>query len=446
MASQKTFKGGVHPLARIHHGKPFTENLPIEQCSVPDEISLPLGQHIGAPAVPIVAVGDTVDMGQMVAKMGGFVSAPVFSSVSGTVVSIGPCAHVTGSECTAIVIKNDGQDRLSSDISGHSSPDTLSAEQIVGIIRDAGIVGLGGAAFPTHVKLSPPEEKPIDTLVINGAECEPYLTADHRIMLEHPQDVICGLKAVSKVLGVKKAYIAIEANKKNAIKAIEAAASREDIDVVTLKVKYPQGAEKQLIYAVTGRIVPAGKLPMDVGAVVVNASTAYQIAQAVTKGMPLLGRVVTVSGNVARPCNLMVRIGTPISHVIAFAGGLLENTEKIIAGGPMMGVTQQDQTSPIVKGTSGILLLSHKMARQLPESACIRCGKCVQVCPMGLQPFLIDAYVEQNDFETPETIGAQDCMECGCCSYICPAGRYLVQSIRLAKAEITASCKIPTIE
>lgn len=441
MASKRTFKGGVHPLRRIHHGKYLSENCAIETCSVPDVVTLPLSQHIGAPAVPIAQVGDKVDMGQMIAKSGGFVSVPVFSSVSGTVKSIGPCSHISGRPCAAITIENDGEDRLCPDIHSPGSVDNLSPEQIVAIIRDAGIVGMGGAAFPTHVKLSPPAEKPIDTVIINGAECEPYLTADHRIMLEHPEGVITGLKAVMKVLGVKNAYIAVEDNKRNAIEVLNKAAERENIDVVTMKVKYPQGAEKQLIYAITKREVPSGKLPMDVGAVVVNAGTAYQIALAIKKGLPLFERVVTVTGSVNQPSNLMVRLGTPISHVVAHVGGLSGSISKIIAGGPMMGITQQDLSAPVVKGTSGILVLDKKQARPLAESPCIRCGKCVDACPMGLMPFLINAYAERNAFEEASAENALDCIECGCCSFICPANRHLVQSIRLAKAEINAHRK-----
>lgn len=436
-----SFKGGVHPLKRIHHGKYLSEKSAISMCSVPDEIILPLSQHIGAPAVPIVEVGDTVDMGQKVADAGGFVSVPVYSSVSGTVKAIRECQTLAGRPCKAIVIENDGEDRLSPDITKPADLSELEPKQIVDIIKEAGIVGLGGAAFPTHVKLSPPPEKKIDTLIINGAECEPYLTADHRVMFEHADEVVLGTKAVMKALGVKNAYIAIESNKKNAIDAINKAASKEGIDVKTLKVKYPQGAEKQLIYAVTKRQVPSGKLPMDVGAVVVNAGTAYQISLAVYKGLPLYERVVTVTGCVNQPSNLIIRLGTPVSHVIGHVGGFSCDVEKIISGGPMMGISQQNLEAPVVKGSSGILVLDSRMAKQREESDCIRCGKCVHVCPMGLEPYLLNSLVEKNDFKSAEKENVFDCMECGCCSYICPANRYLVQTIRLAKSEITAQRK-----
>jgi electron transport complex protein RnfC len=436
-----SFKGGVHPLTRIHHGKHLTDRRPIEKCGVPDEIVLPLSQHTGAPSAPIVQPGDKVDLGQMIAEAGGFVSVPLYSSVSGTVKEIAPRPHILGSTSMSIVITNDHEDRMSPDITSKGSADSLSAKDIIDIIKNAGLVGLGGAAFPTHVKLSPPPEKKIDTVIVNGAECEPYLTADHRIMLEHPEGVVSGLKAVMKVLDVKNAVIAIEANKKDAIAAIEKAADRTGVNVATLKVKYPQGAEKQLIYAVTKRQVPSGKLPMDVGAVVINAGTAYQIALALEKGLPLYERVVTVTGSVVNPSNFLVRLGTPMSYVIEQAGGFAGEVEKIIAGGPMMGIAQSNLDAPVMKGTSGILVLGKGMARSMEESPCIRCGKCVEACPMGLMPCLISAYAEINNFEAAEKLHALDCMECGGCAYICPANRHVTQGIRLAKGEILKNRK-----
>jgi electron transport complex protein RnfC len=341
----------------------------------------------------------------------------------------------------AIVIKNDFEDRLCPSIKSKGTLDSLEPKQIIDMIRDAGIVGMGGAAFPTHVKLSPPPEKPIDTIIVNGAECEPFLTADHRIMLEHPDDVVLGLKAVMKALNVKKAYIGIEDNKRDAIAEMTKAAGGENIDVLTLKVKYPQGAEKQLIYAVTKREVPSGKLPMDVGAVVVNAGTAYQIAQAIRLGMPLFERVVTVTGSVNTPSNLLVRLGTPISHVIGHVGGLSGQIQKVISGGPMMGITLHSLDAPVMKGTSGILALDENMARPAEQSPCIKCGKCVDICPMGLLPYLISANAEKDRFDEAEKFNALDCIECGSCSYICPANRHLVQGIRLAKSEIVKNRK-----
>ncbi len=440
--AKKSFRGGVHPLTRIHHGKHLTQDRPIKSCSAPDEVIIPLSQHTGAPSVPIVSPGDKVDLGQKIAEANGFVSVPCYSSVSGTVKEIAKRPHVSGVPSMAVVITNDHEDRLSKDIHGRGSVESLSAKQIIDIIKDMGMVGLGGAAFPTHVKLSPPPDKKIDTLIINGAECEPYLTADHRIMLEHPGEVIEGIKAVIKVLGVDNAHIAIEDNKKDAIEAMgKAARNGGGVKVDTLKVKYPQGAEKQLIYAVTKRRVPSGKLPMDVGTVVVNVGTAYQIALALGKGIPLYERVVTVTGSVKEPSNFLVRIGTPISYVIEQAGGFDGDIEKVIAGGPMMGVAQANLEAPVMKGTSGILVLSVAQAQALEESACIYCGRCVDVCPMGLEPYLLNNYSHMNNFEAAEKIHAMDCMECGGCSFICPANRQITQRIRLAKTEITKSRK-----
>ncbi len=436
MASKLTFKGGIHPLKAIHHGKYLSEKNAVEKCSVPEEIILPLSQHIGAPSVPVVKVGDKVDMGQMIADASGYVSVPSFSSVSGTVKAIEPRPHISGRPGMSIVIENDFEDRLYPGIKSPGKLADLSPKEIVDIIKGAGIVGMGGAAFPTHVKLSPPPEKKIDTLIVNGAECEPYLTADHRIMLEHPDEVVRGLEAVMKALDVKNAYIAIEDNKRDAIAAVSKAAQGKNIDVVTMCVKYPQGAEKQLIYAVTKRQIPSGGLPMDVGAVVINAGSAYQICLAIEQGLPLFERVITVTGSVNNPSNLLVRLGTPISHVIGFVGGFSGKIEKLIAGGPMMGITQHSLDAPVMKGTSGLLALDTDMVRSAEESSCIRCGKCVYVCPMGLQPYLLSDYSQHDRFEDAEKNHVLDCIECGSCAYVCPANRHLVQEMSLAKSQI----------
>jgi electron transport complex, RnfABCDGE type, C subunit len=333
MAGKLTFRGGVHPLRRIHHGKPLTEKRAIEPCSAPGEVVLPLSQHIGAPSVPIAAVGDRVDMGQKIAEASGNVSVPCYASVSGTVRAIEPRPDIAGQSSLSIVIANDFEDRPCPAVRARGSVESLSPSALLDIIKDAGIVGMGGAAFPTHIKLSPPPEKKIGLVIVNGAECEPYLTADHRLMLEHPEGVITGLRAAMKILGARQGCVALEANKPDAAAAIREAAKGEGIRVVTLRVKYPQGAEKQLINAITGRQVPSGGLPMDVGAIVINAGTAYQISLSIEKGLPLTQRVVTVSGSVARPSNFLVRLGTPISHVFAQAGGFSSEIVRVIGGG-----------------------------------------------------------------------------------------------------------------
>lgn len=436
MPSLFSFKGGVHPLRRDHHKKLLTAHRAIEPCGVPDEIVLPLSQHCGSPSTPVVRVGDRVDLGQVVAGAGGYVSVPVSASVSGAVKAIEPRAHTTGRPCMSIVISNDFEDRLHPGIKSPGSLENLSPCEIVDIVKNAGIVGLGGAAFPTHVKLSPPADKKIDTVIVNGAECEPYLTADHRIMLEHPEEVIFGLSAVMKALCAQKAYIGVENNKRDAIDALAKAAKDKPVSIAALKVKYPQGSEKQLIDALLHRQVPSCGLPLDVGVVVFNASTIYQISLAVRQGLPLYERVVTVSGSVARPSNLRVRLGTPISHVIAHVGGFTGSIEKVIEGGPMMGVTQYTLDAPVVKGTTGLLALDKRTAPSACDSPCIRCGRCVYVCPVGLAPYLLSDYAQHSRFDDAKAANALDCIECGCCSYICPANRYLVQGIRLAKEQI----------
>ncbi len=436
MAGVFQFKGGVHPLRRIEYGKTLTEDCAITPCPVPDEVVIPLSQHIGAPSAPIVKAGDKVDLGQKIAEASGNVSVPCFASVSGTVKAIEPRFVICGQAEMSIVIENDFEDRPASGIGPAGTVESMSPAELLERVRAAGIVGMGGAAFPTHVKLSPPPNKKIDTVIINGAECEPYLTADYRVMLEHPQRVVTGLKAVMKILGAQNACIAMEDNKPEAAEVLRRIAG-PDVRVVMLKVKYPQGAEKQLIYGVTGRRVPSGGLPMDVGVVVVNAGTARQIALAVEQGVPLYERVVTVTGSVAKPCNMLVRIGTPIEKVFEAAGGFTGDISEVLAGGPMMGIAMCDLRAPVVKGTSGLLALDAKVAHMREPSVCIRCGRCVAGCPMGLSPYLVSAYADAGRFDDAEKHRAMDCIECGCCTYSCPAGRHMVQSIRLAKAEIT---------
>lgn len=431
-----TFKGGTHP----PHSKTSTEKLSIIQAKSPDAVAIPMIQHIGAPCEPMVQVGDKVKIGQKIGEAKGFVSAPVHSSISGEVTAVEPRLTSGGGAVQCVVIKNDMQNTVYEEIKSNPDISQLTSEEIINIIKESGIVGMGGAAFPTHVKLSPPPGKVVDTIILNGAECEPYLTSDHRLMVEKPEDVLYGLRVFMKALNVKKGFIAIENNKPDALEAVyNVAKGVEGIEVVAVKTKYPQGAEKQLINACTGREVPSGGLPADAGVVVNNVGTAAAVANAVKKGMPLIERIVTVTGNgIKNPQNLLVRIGTSFKDVIDECGGFNGTPGKVIAGGPMMGLAQYSVDIPVIKGTSGILVLTEEEAK-LPEmSNCIRCGKCVEVCPINLMPVNISNYALLDKFDQAESANALDCIECGACSFICPAKRPLVDSIRVAKREILA--------
>ena len=429
-----TFRGGVH----APHRKNDTRNKAIEIMKAPGLVYIPLQQHIGAACQPLVKPGDVVKLGQKIGEPGGFVGAPVHASVSGIVKDIRQVPHPSVGSGLAVVIENDGKDEPDDSITpGDIS--SMDADRIKELILEAGIVGMGGAAFPTHVKLSPPKEKPIDTVILNGAECEPYLTADHRLMLEAAEDVVDGLKVIMKVLGVERAYIAIEDNKPDAVRIMtDTVKEVQGVDVTVLKTKYPQGAEKQLIYVVTGRQVPSGGLPMDVGVIVSNVGTSAAIARAIKTGMPLVERVVTVTGSgVAEPKNLMVRIGTSFMDVIQACGGFVEEPAKVISGGPMMGIGQYTLDVPVIKGTSGILVLTREEAKIPDVEPCIRCAKCVDACPMGPSPPKYICLGLNVVLFNSEKFLAMDCIECGCCSYSCPAKRPLVQSIRVAKKMIT---------
>ncbi len=411
----------------------------------PEKVVIPLHQHIGAPCEPLesIEVGAEVKKGQKIADSSGFVSAPIHASVSGKITAIGPYNHPLGRPVESITIESDGQDQWDENLKPPGNPDKLTPEEIQKIVREAGIVGLGGATFPAHVKLSPPKEKKIDVVVINGAECEPYLTADHRVMLEKPGEIVFGLKMMIKALGAEKGVIGIEDNKTDAIKVMEQAVSEEDnITVTSLHTKYPQGAEKMLIEVTTGRIVPAGGLPLDVGVVNHNVGTAVAINDAVREGKPLIERVLTVTGSgINRPANLLVRAGTLVSEVTELCGGLKENTLKLIIGGPMMGIAQPSPDLPVIKGTSGILALTDEDVYLAESSPCIRCAKCVDSCPMHLMPTTIAQAAEHELYKRAEKLYAMDCFECGCCAYICPSKIPLVQWIRIAKAEITKAKK-----
>ena len=433
-----TFKGGIHP----PHFKEQTEQVAIEICPVPKTVVIPLQQHIGAPCDPIVKVGDNVKVGQKIGESKAFVSANVHSSVSGVVKSIEPRYTSGGTKAMCVIIESDDKLEVDEGIKPYDI-DKLSKEEILAIIKEAGLTGMGGAGFPTHVKLSPPKDKVIDALVINGAECEPYLTADHRIMLEKPENVILGAKAVKKALGVEKCYIAIENNKPDAIDVMTKALKGEvGIEVTELITKYPQGDEKRIINAVLGRKVPSGGLPMDVGVVVNNVGTIATIGNLFRTGMPVIERVVTITGDaVANPKNLLVRIGTSFKEAIEQCGGYKGEPKKLVNGGPMMGIAQFTDEVPVIKGTSGILVLGNKTAK-LPEPMnCIRCGKCVDVCPVNLEPLFISKLSLLGKFDEAQSYHPLDCIECGSCSFICPSKRRLLESIRVAKREIIAKSR-----
>lgn len=434
-----TFKGGVH----VKHNKEFTENKSIEIMEKQNTVYIPLQQHIGAPCESLVKPGDRVKVGQKIGEADAFVSAPIHSSVAGTVKSIVDMTTPTGIKTKTIVIEPDGTDELDEGLVPKGRLEDLSPKELLNILKEAGITGMGGAAFPTHVKLSPPPDKKIDTVIINGAECEPFLTSDHRVMLEDPEKIIFGLKIMMKILGVEEGYIGIENNKMDAVKSLKQSLSPEDnIKIVTVKTKYPQGDEKRLIDAITGRKVPSGGLPMDVGCVVNNAGTAKAMAEAVLEGKPLYERVVTVTGNgITEPKNLLVKVGTPFKEVIEMCGGFKGTPGKILMGGPMMGLSQFSTDVPVIKGSSGILVLTEEESKPRKINACIKCGKCLEACPVHLQPLFISAYALKDNFEESERYGALDCVECGACSYICPANRPLTESIRFAKREILSKRK-----
>lgn len=429
-----TFKGGIHP----PHSKKLTEHLPIEAFLNPKVVEIPLRQHIGAPCEPVVKKGDLVKVGELIGSAGSYVSANVHSSVSGTVLDVKKQQTAYGVD-TCVIIENDGLETLHESVVAKPSFETLTGKEIVEHIKEAGIVGMGGAGFPTHVKLSPPPEKKITTIILNGAECEPYLTCDHRLMLESSDLIVYGLKVLKHALGVEHAFIGIESNKPDAIEAMKSAAKGTGIQVVGLKTKYPQGAEKQLIYACTKMEVPSGGLPMDVSVVVNNVATAAAIGNLFQNGYPLIERVCTVTGSaIASPKNIRFKVGTPIQNLIEFCGGFSKTPGKILLGGPMMGVAQMSEVLPAMKNTSGVLVFDTEEAKIPKPELCIKCGKCVSVCPANLLPIQISAYALQHAYDKARDLNALDCIECGSCAFICPAKRPLLESIRVAKREIIA--------
>ncbi len=430
----KTFKiGGVHPPENKLSAQGEIIILPL-----PEQVSIPLSQHIGAPAVPTVKKGDQVKVGQIIGQAAGFISANIHSSVSGTVTSLDPVIDASGYPRPAVTIKVEG-DEWDQNIRKEptdKNPDAFTKEEILAAINAAGIVGMGGATFPTQVKLSPPPGSTAEVLIINGVECEPYLTADHRLMLEHGKELIVGMELIMKVLGVKRTIVGIENNKQDAIEELNKHAKQTNgIEICPLKIQYPQGGEKQLIQATTGKFVPSGGLPIAVGAVVQNVGTVYAVYEAVMKHKPLFERVVTVTGkSLKQPGNYLCRIGTPISQLIEAAGGMPEDTGKVIGGGPMMGKALTNTNIPVTKGTSGILLMRQEESARKEFRNCIRCSKCVNVCPMGLEPYYLMLLGERNKLEMLEAEKVMDCIECGSCSFTCPANRPLLDVIRLAKA------------
>lgn len=432
-----TFKGGIHP----SYNKEYTNQIALKKAEAPKVVYIPLQQHIGAPAKPIVEVGEEVKKGQKIGEPQGFVSTYIHSSVSGKVISIEE-HEIPGGKGICVVIENDFKEELDESIGPKGELETLDSKDIIKYVQEAGIVGMGGATFPTHVKLSPPPDANIDVVILNGAECEPYLTADHRLMVENPEDVVFGIRVIMKALNVKKGYIGIEVNKPDAIEAItNAAKGFNDVEVVGLEVKYPQGAEKQLIYACTGREVQSGALPSAAGAVVDNVGTAAQIAKTIKTGLPLIERITTVTGScIKEPANLVTKVGTVVSEIIDQCGGFKEDVKvgKFIMGGPMMGMTQYTTNVVTNKGSSGILCISAEEAKIDEPSNCLRCGRCTDVCPAFLQPLYISANSLKGDFERAAEHRALDCIECGSCSFICPARRPLVESIRNAKRQIQA--------
>jgi electron transport complex protein RnfC len=435
----KTFKmGGVHP-----EENKISSNAAIEQMPLPKQVAVLMNQHLGAPATPIVAKGDKVKVGQLIAEAQAFMCANIHSPVSGTVNKIDVCKDIVGLPKTAIYIDVEGDEWMETidrtpDIKRECS---LEPKEIVAKLKEMGIVGLGGATFPAHIKYSVPEGKKAEYLIINAAECEPYLTSDHRVMMEHPEEICIGVSLLRKALGVPTAYIGIESNKPEPIRVMtETAKKFEGIVVEPLVVKYPQGAEKQLINSITGRKVPSGKLPIDVGCVVSNIGTTFAVYEAIQKNKPLIENILTVTGKkLPSQHNYQCRIGITYNDIIRHAlGELPENTGKVISGGTMMGKAISNLDAPTTKGASSVLVMDESESRRRPESNCIRCGKCINACPMGLEPYLFSALVKNNRIEEAQAHNILDCIECGCCFFSCPANKPLTDEIRLGKNKVRA--------
>ena len=423
------YYGGVHPSEH----KEYSEEKALVPFPVPETVVIPMAMHLGAPANPVVQVGDYVKMGQVIGEAAGFISAPVHASVSGEVIAVEERPHANRGTCLSVVIRNDGKDTLHESVQPHGSWEDLEPAEIIEIVKNAGIVGMGGAGFPTYVKLQP--GKPIEYVLLNGCECEPYLTADHQLLLNYADDVVFGLQAMMKTVAAEKGVIVIEDNKPDAIKLLqEKVAGLQNIEVCVARTKYPQGAEKMLIKRVTGRMVPSGALPADVGCVVGNVSTTKAIADAIKTGMPLISRITTVTGEyIKNPGNFLVRIGTPAQALVDHCGGITDPTATVKAGGPMMGFVQNGLEAPIMKGSNGIIAINTDPSQ---EVACIKCGRCVDVCPMELKPLWYAKYADTENWEGMKQQNVMDCMECRCCEFICSSKIPLVTKIRAGKAAV----------
>ncbi len=426
-----TFRHGVHPEEFKH----LSENCCIERMPFVDEYTLPLGQHIGAPSKPIVVLGESVKRGQLIAEATGFVSVALHSPVDGIISDIGIYPHPNGQVLPGIKIKSDPfSPQLL--VNNAINLDELDTKGFITAIQNAGIVGLGGAAFPSHVKFSVPEDKNCKYIMLNGCECEPFLTADHRVMVEHSNELIDGIEILNKYVNSEKAFIGIESNKPDAIEILRKAAKNSSfpIEVIPLKVKYPQGAEKMMITAILGKEVPSGKLPLDLGVIVSNVGTIVAISNYFRKGEPLIERVVTVTGPaIKRPANIMVPIGTPMRDIIDLCGGFSDDAVRILLGGPMMGVVQKDLDVPVLKGTSGLIVLTKNEVRDMDEYSCIRCSRCVEACPIYLNPSMMGLLAKNGLWDEMTEYNIMDCFECASCSFVCPSNIPLVQSFRVAK-------------
>ncbi len=437
--AQALFKGGCHPPEH----KEATKDLPLRSAKTPPFVAISFSQHIGKPSTPLIKPGERVLRGQLIAESSGYVSAPAHASVSGTAKGVVQLRHPLGFLVDALKIENDGLDEWHPSALHEHTIENLSADEIRSLVQAAGIVGMGGATFPTHVKLSPPKDKPMDTFILNGAECEPYLTADDRLMRERPDAILQGATLAAKAVGAEDIVVGLEDNKPEAAKALQDAVTRLGlkIRVAVLPVRYPQGAEKQLIYAVTGRTVPSGGLPMDVGVLVHNVASCYAIYEACRYGRPLTERVVTITGpGVKAPANLWVRIGTMAEQLLAECSFDPHITKKLIVGGPMMGMPMRDLDWATTKGGNGILCLTDPAA--FAYSPCIRCSRCVDACPMSLLPSTLSIYGEANKLGEAVEVNARDCIECGCCTFVCPSKRPIVQWVRMEKAEINRIAQV----